>query len=62
MRNRRLVQMEPGRTVANEHLVLGPSERCEDAYARRVRQRFQESRLFVQVAVVDRRLGTAPLY
>ncbi len=42
VRNRRLIEVEPGRKIADADLVAGPCERRQNGYTRGIPERFEK--------------------
>ena len=62
VRDGRLIQLEARGEVADAHFVLSARERCKDRDARGIAERLKDRGFIAQVAVIDRRFWTAPLY
>ncbi len=61
VRNRRLIEFEPRREVANANFVFASSERREDRKSRGVGECSKERCFRMEVAIVNGRFGTATL-
>jgi hypothetical protein len=62
VRDRRLINVESQGEVAHAHLVVGARKGRQNRYSGGITKRFEQRRLVGQVAIIDRRFGTAPLY